>query len=103
MIKSIGALAALLGMVCLVLSCGIFSPPDHRIRVQNNNSFAVSISLGDVDYGTINPGALTSYKSVDEGKHDLSGSYTGFVEVSGNGKHKWTLSLDGNSVTIEED
>ena len=66
-------------------------------------SYAISIVIGDVDYGTINAGAVTSYKSVDEGKHDITGSYTGYVEVSGNGEHKWTLAFEGEDISIKED
>lgn len=93
----------MLGAACLVLACGVFSSPDHSVRVKNNNSYAVAIAIGTVDYGTINAGVVTVYKSIDEGRHDITGGYTGYVDISGNGKHKWTLTLDGNDITIKED
>lgn len=102
--------------IAIVLSIGFFLngcelDPDHTIRVKNEYFVGINnLKIGSVSYGTVSSGTTSSYKSVDEGSHSVTGTttlgqeLTGTVSVSGNGAHKWTMRITSSGgLEISED
>lgn len=94
-----------------LLFSGCSLDPDHSIRVKNEYSETIlDVKIGSVSYGDVGSAETTSYKPVDEGTHTLAGTTTsggelvGSVSLTGNGTHKWTLTItSAGGVEIEED
>lgn len=96
-----------LSVYILILIVGVFTSclkPKHSVRVQNNYSVGLHVIIGPNDYGTVGTGSTTSYKSIPEGSHTISGDVTGSMSVTGKGKHNWTVSISSSGVvTLKED
>ncbi len=98
-------------LVFSIIFTGCELGPDHSIRIKNSYPYSASnVKIGSVSYGTINTGSTTGYQPVDDGNHDFSCitsnsmSITGTVSISGNGTHKWTLTIGSTGqLSIKED
>lgn len=96
-----------LGILLLVLiintGCELFKN-DHELRITNNYPATISATVGDVKYDSIAHGSTSKYKSVGEGTHELSGNLKGSIILSGNGYHKWTLTVNSDGTfTFKKD
>lgn len=91
----------------LIAVVGVFTSclkPKHSVRVQNNYAVALRVIIGPNDYGAVGSGVTTSYKSIPEGSHTISGDVTGSMTVKGKGKHNWTVNVSSSGiVTLKED
>ena len=84
---------------------------DHKIRFKNNYSQVLyNVSAGSASFGTVVPGGVSGYQSVNAGNFTISGNTStgqpliGGGSVTGKGKHKWTLTLSAaGQVSIAED
>ena len=83
-----------------LFGCSILSEPNFSIRITNNYSETVNnVMVGTVSFGSISPSTTTSYRSIEAGDHTLSGTtpsggnLSGTVTLSGNGTHKWTMTI----------
>ena len=93
-----------------MLFIGCAKDPDHNLRVKNSDTVSITdLKIGSVVYGDVKGGSTTSYKSIPEGTHNISG-YIGFTtlsgsfSVTGNGTHNWTLTINSyGSVDLVED
>lgn len=65
----------------------------HEIRVKNGSNVDLQIKIGPTDYGTISANSKTEYLAVPKGRHDISGSIDGSVNLDNRGKHKYTLNI----------
>jgi hypothetical protein len=102
-------LIAILLATILLSSCVKYSK--HYIRV--NNEYKVEINdleVGDVTIGTVHYGITSSYVSVGEGEHKVSGItplnqiLRGEISLVGEGEHKWTMNMHSNgTITLKED
>jgi hypothetical protein len=84
---------------------------DHTIRFRNSFSESLNnVVVGQASFGTIKPGETTEYKSIETGSFELTGKTAsgqdliGSGNISGKGKHKWTLVLSaGGHISMSED
>jgi hypothetical protein len=74
--------------------------PDHSIRVRNSYSETFTdVKINSTSLGSLEAGANSKYKSVDEGDFTISVTTAGGLiysnggSVSGKGKHKWTITI----------
>ena len=102
-------LSILLVTTLLLSSC--IKLADHSIRVRNLYDVAIdNLKVGEEPYGSVEYGITSSYHSIPEGTHHLSGTtsknqiLSGSVIIQGNGKYRWTLTiLSSGSLALEED
>lgn len=90
----------------LLVSVMLFScvKTEHSIRIANQYSTALRITIGPNNYGLVGSGSTTGYSTIPEGSHTISGDVNGTVSVSGKGVHKWTLTITSAGTTsIKED
>lgn len=93
----------------VLISCS--KTPNHSIRIENSYAAAMSdVKINSTSYGQIASGSKTGYKPVNEGTFSVSGStvngqaLTGSGSVSGNGTHKWTMTITSTgTVTLKND
>jgi len=84
---------------------------NHSIRMKNNFSEQLNnVRMGTAEIGSVPAGATSEYKSINTGDFTISGTtasgqnLSGSGTLSGKGKHKWTLTVDGSGqVKIVED
>ena len=103
--------------ILVILAVGLFffscvPDPDHSMRVKNEyEETLLDLKIGDVGYGDISPEELTDYKPIEEGRNDVIATteeseveIKGWVDVSGSGSHKWTLTIySPTELGVEED
>lgn len=88
-------------LVSLFVSC---LKPKHQLRIKNDYPIALKVQVGPNDYGSVGSGSTSSYKSIPEGSHQISGDLVGSVSVTGKGKHNWTMTIGSSGqITIAED
>ena len=76
----------------------------HSVRIKNNYSLALRVTVATADFGLVSPGITTSYQNIPEGSSQLGGDLVGSVSVSGKGKVKWTVTINSSGNTeIESD
>lgn len=97
-----------LSLIILVTVFAVFFTsclkPNHSVRVKNQYTTSLKVVIGSNDFGVVGAGSTTSYRSISEGNHTISGDVQGSMGVSGKGKHNWTVSISPvGSVTLAED
>lgn len=104
----------LLTFTFLVLSGCFLHPNGHTVRVTSALSAGVldTMKIGDVSYGSIEPGETTAYKSIQRAvEHAVTIGEATFeistLRLDGFGMHSWTMTVSGTptvmSFTLEED
>jgi len=98
--KKVVLVVAILSIVGF-FSCSKYYVHDHEIRIENNYPYDISsIYIGTVSFGSVYTGEITSYKDIEEGTHNITGSVdgggslSGSVTVEGVGIYSWTLEID---------
>jgi hypothetical protein len=77
---------------------------DMQVRVKNNYPQALNVTIGPTSYGSVASGAITDYKGVPEGSHQITGDITGSITLEGVGKHKFTITISNTgAITLAED
>ena len=106
--KSISAIMLIAALIIVFSAC---TKATHSIRITNNYTQAMTeVKINETSYGAVAINATTDYKPIDEGEFTITGTgSSGFIlsgsgEVTGNGKHKWTLTIgsDGKLVKSED-
>lgn len=78
--------------------------PDHSLRIENQNARALNVTVNSTTYGLVTPGNTTPYQDIQEGPMQFGGDIQGSGEVSGKGKHKWTMTISGSGkIAVAED
>jgi hypothetical protein len=84
---------------------------EHSVRIKNEfPDPIVSIYFAEKDFGTIDAGTTSPYRSIEEGTHKLAGSTSSHIsfentfEISGKGEHLWTITISSTGASsIYED
>jgi hypothetical protein len=95
-------------MITLFGSC---SKDENTIRFKNEYNLTIdNVQIGNAFFGSVSPGSITGYQSIEPGNFQISGKasngapLTGSGSISGKGTHKWTVTLrSSGSVGISED
>jgi len=96
--KAVTVFLALAFVVSILSSCSL--EPQHSIRIKNSYSKTLNnVKINSTYLGTLEPGASTDYKPVNEGTFAFSGTvnglaFTGGGSATGKGKHKWTVTIN---------
>jgi hypothetical protein len=106
--KSISAIMLIAALIIVFSAC---TKATHSIRIKNNYTQAMTdMKVNETSYGAIAIGATTDYKPVDEGEFTISGTtssgfpLSGSGKVTGNGKHKWTMTIGADGkLALSED
>ncbi len=87
--------------------------PDHFVRITNNNyDPIINVMVGPASFGEVDPLRTTDYMHIPEGTSTISGVdknnssivLTGNVSVTGDGKHRWTVTINQNgTLSIQRD
>lgn len=92
----------LIGAFVIALSSCL--KPDHSLRIENQNSRALKVTVNSNNYGLVTPGTMTPYQDIPEGPLQYGGDIQGSAEVSGKGKHKWTMTITADGkINVTED
>ncbi len=101
------SIGLLLGVAYNTISCKKIA--EHSIRVKNDSSKDYSsITIGPITFSNVKAASVTEYRSIPEGAYSLSGDVTtGEFDISGNGKHKWSIVISNgnpqNTIDLKED
>jgi hypothetical protein len=93
----------IIGIITLLTSCDYVS---EFIRIENNTTFDISISIGETPYGLIRANSVTDYKEFKYGTYYISGDFSGSIEFwGGDGNdHYWTLRINSaDNITLVKD
>ncbi len=91
-------------ILVIVLSFVSCELNQHDLRIENASAIDLKVVVGPADFGIVNAGEITDYKSVLEGSNKISGDVSGTVYTSGSGINKWTVLIDINkSINIRLD
>jgi hypothetical protein len=91
----------------LISACKKEEGFSNYLRIKNSlSTLSFDCKVGNVDFGTINPGTTTDYKKVAEGESQLTGNLTGSITLPDKltADHRFTLSLEADTtLTLTED
>ncbi|NQT77824.1 MAG: hypothetical protein HQ565_08930 [Bacteroidetes bacterium] len=77
---------------------------DFEVRIKNDYHQGLNIAVGPTDFGWVASGTTTPYRDIEEGSHQITGDVQGSLSITGNGKHKWTVTIGANgNVSVSED
>lgn len=94
-------LALVLLLAVFAVSC---TKTEHQLRIKNDNPLEMNVLVGDLDFGSVLSGVTSSYQPITIGTHELGGDLVGDIAIEGEGKHKWTMTIDQDGkVAVAED
>jgi hypothetical protein len=83
--------------ILLIVVFAVFSfactKESHEVRVVNNFEDALTVKIGEVDFGRVQPGETTSYRPVPKGSHEMNGDVKGTIALNDKGVNKWTVEI----------